>query len=251
MTWNSIMGIVSSVALFLPFLFILVLRLGAYRTFPALLVYYASILVYNLMTEGHIAASPEQVRYWGLANNMLDTPLMLTFLLYFSPSHVFSKRIKLLIVTFIVFELTVVTFMGLNADAITVMLGPGILILISLCLYFFIRQTKITIMHKKATGKALIAASLLFAYGCYGILYLMYYVFKTPYIDDTFLIYFLVVTLSSVLITIGIIVEEKRIRKLNELKITRQELTDIYAAEKKAVPMKRTAMLDFDRDQWN
>jgi hypothetical protein len=251
MTWNFIMGIVSSVALFLPFLFILVLRLGAYRTFPALMIYYAIILIYNLMTEGHIAASPELTRYWGLANNILDTPLMLTFLLYFSPSAVFSKRIKLLILAFIVFEITVIAVMGLNGKAITVMLGPGIVTLITLCLYFFIRQTKITIMHKKATGKALIAASLLFAYGCYGIIYLMYYVFKTPYIEDTFLVYFLVVTLSSLLITAGIIIEEKRIRKLHELKITRQELSDVYAAEKKAVPLKRTAMLDFDRDQWN
>jgi hypothetical protein len=251
MTWNSIMGIVSSVALFLPFFFILVLRLGAYRTFPALLVYYASILVYNLMTEGYIIVDRETVRYWGLANNMMDTPLMLTFLLYFSPSPVFSRRIKIGIIAFIVFEILVAVFMGLNGKAITVMLGPGILILISLSLYFFIRQTKITIMHRKAMGKSLIAASLLFAYGCYGIIYLMYYIFKTPYVDDTFLVYFLVATLSSLLITAGIIVEEKRIRKLNELKLTRQELSDLYAGEKKAIPLKRTAMLDFDRDQWN
>ena len=106
-------------------------------------------------------------------------------------------------------------------------------------------------MYKKGTGKALIAASLLFAYGCYGIIYLMYYIFKTPYVADTFLVYFLVVTLSSLLIPAGIIVEEKRIRKLNELKITRRELSDIYGNEKKAAPIKRTAMLDFDRDQWN
>ena len=251
MTWNSIMGIVSSIALFCPFVFILVLRLGFYKTFPALLVYYASILVYNLMTEGYITASTETIRYWGLGNNMLDTPLMLTFLLYFSPSPVFSKKIKIMIVCFIVFEIIVALLMGLNARAITVMIGPGILILIGFCLYFFIRQTKITIMHQKATGKALIAASLLFAYGCYGIIYLMYYIFKSPHVSDIFLVYFLVVTLSSLLITAGIIVEEKRIRKLNELKITRQELSDVYAAEKKAVPLKRTAMLDFDRDQWN
>jgi hypothetical protein len=139
----------------------------------------------------------------------------------------------------------------LNARAITIMLAPGIIILISLCLYFFIRQTKIAIIHKKGIGKSLIAASLLFAYGCYGIIYLMYYIFKTPYVADTFLVYFLVVTFSSLLITAGIIVEEKRIRKLNELKITRRELSDIYGGEKKAAPLPRTAMLDFDREQWN
>jgi hypothetical protein len=251
MTWNSVMGVISSVALFLPFFFILVLRLGAYRTFPALLLYYGSVFVYNLMTEGYIQADTNVIRSWGMVNNMLDTPLMLTFLIYFSPSARFTKRLRILIAAYIVFEIAVAISIGLNTKAITIMLGPGILILIGLCLYFFIRQTKITIMHKKGTGKALIAASLLFAYGCYGIIYLMYYIFKTPYVADTFLVYFLVVTFSSLLITAGLIVEEKRIRKLNELKITRRELSDIYGDEKKAVPLQRTAMLDFDRDQWN
>lgn len=251
MTWNSVMGIVSSVALFCPVFFILVLRLGAYRTFPALLFYYAIVFIYNLMTEGHIAANPEVVRYWGLINNLLDVPLMLTFLIYFSTSPGFTKRLKILAGVFLLFEIVVIALVGLNTDAITVILGPGILILCGLFMYFFIRQTKITIMHRKGTGKALMAAALLFAYGCFGIIYLMYYIFKTPFIEDIFLVYFLVVTFSSLLVTTGIIVEEKRIRKLNELKITRRELSDMYANDKKAVPLQRTAMLDFDREQWN
>jgi len=251
MTWNSVMGIVSSVALFCPVFFILVLRMGAYRTFPALLFYYAGVFVYNLMTEQYITARKEVVLHWGLINNLLDTPLMLTFLVYFSTSAAFTKRIKILIGAFLLFEILVLAFIGLNTSAITVILGPGILILCGLFMYFFIRQTKITLMHRKGTGKALISAALLFAYGCFGIIYLMYYVFKTPFVDDTFLVYFFVVTFSSLLVTAGIIIEEKRIRKLNELKITRRELSDMYANEKKAVPIQRTPMLDFDREQWN
>jgi hypothetical protein len=137
------------------------------------------------MTEGYIAAGPELILYWGLFNNLLDTPLMLFFLIYFSTSAGFTKRIKILIGVFVLFEILVVILMGLNTDAITVILGPGILILCGLFMYFFIRQTKITISHRKGTGKALMAAALLFAYGCYVIIYLMYYIFKTPFIEDT------------------------------------------------------------------
>jgi hypothetical protein len=209
------------------------------------------MLVYNMMTEGYISLSPEIVRYWGLSNNLLDTPLMLSFLIYFSTSASFTRRLKLLLSAFVLFEIIVLALKGFNRDAITIILGPGIALLFGFCVYFFIRQTKIAIQHRKSTGKALIAAALLFAYGCFGIIYMMYYVFETPYIDDTFLVYFLVVTFSSMLLTAGIIMEEKRIRKLNELKTTRRELSDIYAGEKKAVPLRKTAMLDFDREQWN
>ncbi|HRG83104.1 MAG TPA: hypothetical protein PLO99_11365, partial [Chitinophagaceae bacterium] len=127
----------------------------------------------------------------------------------------------------------------------------GVALILALSTYFFIRQTKIAITHRKATGKAVIAASLLFAYGCFGLIYLMYYVFRSTDVEDIFLIFFMVSTFSSLMLSVGIYIEEKRIRKLNELRVTRRELSNIYAGEKKAVPLRRTALLDFDRDQWN
>lgn len=86
MTWNSIMGFVSSFALFLPIIFILAFHFGRYSSFPVLLFYYSIVLVYNLMTEGYIKVNPDVVYYWGLSNNLLDVPLMLTFLTYFTTS---------------------------------------------------------------------------------------------------------------------------------------------------------------------
>lgn len=251
MTWNTVMGLISSVALICPVLIILFYRLGTYSSFPALLIYYTGVFVYNLFTEGYINVHPDIVRYWGLANNFLDAPLMLTFLLYFSPGQNFTKRLKVLIASFLLFEMTVITVTGFNTKAVTIILGPGIVLVVGLFLYFFIRHTKVAITNRKAFGKATIAAAFLFAYGCFGFIYLMYYVLKTPFIEDTFLVYFLVVTISSLLVTTGIFIEEKRIRKLMELKQTRRELSDIYANEKKTIPIKRTVMLDFDREQWN
>jgi hypothetical protein len=215
------------------------------------MIYYAAVFIYNLMTEGYIQADPAFIRYWGLTNNLLDVPLLLTFLIYFSTSASFTRRIKTIIFAFALFEAIVVLIFGFNVKAVTIILGPGIIIEIGLCLLFFIRQTKITILYRKAMGKALIAASLLFAYGCYGIIYLMYYIFKTQQVADTFLIYFLVVTISSFLLSAGIIIEQKRIRKLNEMKLTRKELSSIYAEEEKPISLTRTAMLDFDKEQWN
>lgn len=244
------MGFISSIALFLPIFFILAFRLGAYRTFPALLSYYVIVFIYNLMTEGYIKANHDTILYWSICNNLLDAPLMLTFLAYFSTSPAFTKKMRVAICTIVGFEITVVLLKGFTTDAITITLGPSLLIVVLFCVYFFIRQTKITIMHQKATGKAIIASSLLFAYGCYTIIYLMYYVFKTPYVDDTFLIYFLVVTIASLLMCVGIIIERKRVLKLNELLQTRKELSDIYKDTKMAAPL-RTAMLDFDKDQWS
>ena len=250
MTWNSVMGIISSFALFLPVFFIIALGLSGYKSFPALLFYYASVFIYNLLTEGYIKAPHDVTRYWGLVNNLLDVPLMLSFLTYFSTSAIFTKRLKIAILAFVLFETIIILLKGLNVEALTIIIGPGILLVFGLSLALFIRQSKITIMYRKATGKALISAALLFAYGCYAIIYMMYYVVKTPHIADTFLVYFLVVTFSSLLMCAGIIIEKKRVHKLNELKTTRKELSAIYKDTNKAAS-KKAALLDFDRDQWN
>ncbi|MGB3154693.1 MAG: hypothetical protein WBB06_08830 [Chitinophagaceae bacterium] len=250
MTWNSIMGFVSSFALFLPIIFILAFHFGRYSSFPVLLFYYSIVLVYNLMTEGYIKVNPNVVYYWGLSNNLLDVPLMLTFLTYFKTSSEFTRRLKITIGVFLLFEAILIFTLGFNVNTLTIILGPGLLIVFGICLFLFIRQTKITILHRKASGKALIATSLLFAYGCYAIIYLIYYVFKTPQVADTFLLYFWVVTFSSLLMCAGIIFERKRVLKLYEVKNTRKELSVIYKDTKKAAPV-RAAMLDFDKEHWN
>jgi hypothetical protein len=244
------MGFISSVALFLPIFFILFFRLGGYRTFPALLIYYIIVFTFNLQTEGLIKADPETIRFWSICNNLLDAPLMLMFLTYFSPSAAFTKKMKISICSIIGFEIIVILLKGFTLEAITIILGPALVIVFFFSIYFFIRQTKITVTHHKAAGKAIIAASLLFAYGCYTILYLVYFVFKTKHVADTFLMYFIISTLSSLVMCAGIIYERKRIHKLNELMQTRRELSAIYKDTKKAAPF-RAAVLDFDKDHWN
>ena len=258
MTWNSTMGLISSVALFLPIILLIGLQLSFYRTFPALLIYYISVFGYNLLTTGYIKASPTIVYNWGLFNNITDAPLMIYFLSYFSPTPLYNKVMKRTILGFICFEILLILLQGFNIDTVTIIMAPGLLLTVFFCIHFFIRQTKITVMHRKATGKSLMTAALLFAYGCYSIIYLMYYVFKTHLngtvikqkdVEDTFLVYFMVVTVSSLLMGAGIIIEKGRIKRLNELKITRKELSSVYD-NAPTTPVK-TMSLDFDKGQWN
>jgi len=186
----------------------------------------------------------------GVINNLIDPILMLSFLTYFSTSAAFTKRMKIVICFFVAPELIPHLLFGFNLKAVTIPLGTGLMAVFCFCLFFFICQTKITIMHQKAIGKALIVAALLFAYGCFTIIYLMLYVFKPLYIADTLLVYYLVTTFSSLLACAGIIIERKRVQKLNELKLTRKKLSIVYKETETAAPLK-AAILDFDKEQWS
>lgn len=245
MTWNTTMGLLSSIALFAPIAVIVWLRLTAFKTFPALLIYYIIIFSYNIFTEEYIHIDPQVVYYMGLVNNLLDAPLMMTFLLYFSPSVKFSHRLKFLIIAFLIFEAIILTVFGLNINAITIILGPGLILTTSLCVLVFIRQTKIAIVNLKALGRSMIAAALCFAYGCYGLIYVLFYLNNSPNVEDTFLVYYWASLISATLLSSGVLIEYKRILKLHELKRTRQELSSVYSQDKSPMIISKVK-LDFE-----
>ncbi|HYC39782.1 MAG TPA: hypothetical protein VEB63_04775 [Chitinophagaceae bacterium] len=239
MSWNSILGFVATIALFFPIIFILALRLSRYRTFLALLLYYSLVLAYNLLSQGYIHAGPEVIRGWGIGNNLLDAPLLLIALTYYSPSNRLTTRMHLLVLLVLLFEMVVILLNGFSVKAITVVMAPNLAMILCFCFSFFIRQVRITVMHSKALGKSLMISSLLFAYGCYSLIYLMYYVFRTPHKEDTFLVYFLVTIFSSCLMAAGILVESKWIRKLEEARIARRELLQIYQDRARPVVLRQ------------
>lgn len=230
MTLYSVVGVVATIALSLPILIILILRLTWYKSFPALLAYYSIVFSYNLLTLDNIASHIDKkfLYYFGVTNNMLDAPLMLTFMTYFSRTASFRRKMKLLVPVFMVFELIVIIFYGYNIQAATIVLGPGLALVLSFSVLFFVHQAKITVIHQKAAGKAFIVAALLFAYGGYGFIYVVYYVMKTQYRDDTYLVYFLVSIFSSLMVATGIYFERKRVKQIAEVQTTRKELKVIY-----------------------
>jgi signal transduction histidine kinase len=136
--------------------------------------------------------------------------------------------------------------LGFNSNTIAVILGPGILLIMLLSFIFFIEQVKEVIQYGKTAGKALMASSTLFFYGCFFIIYLFWYVYKTPDVENAFLVYFFVVTLSSMLASLGLIIEKKRLTILDELKITQNELSRLYPNEKIVFPKETARSLEDD-----
>lgn len=241
------------IASLLPIALILSLKLYKNRSLVFLMINYLSTLIYNVMKENLIDLPPAYVKGFGVTNNLLDVPLSLLFLLYFTKSPSFRKKLHIIILSFAAFEILTTIFFGFTKDTVTIIMGPGILILIGLSFVFFIDQIKAVIQFGKPSGKALMAASTLFLYGCFFIIYLFWYVFKaTNNIKDkdaAFLVYFFVVTLSSLLMTIGLLMEKKRFKAIDELNTARKELSMLYPNEKILFP-KETAGLLEDDDQY-
>ena len=81
-----------------------------------------------------------------------------------------------------------------------------------------------TIEFGKNAGRTLMLVSILFAYGCYALVYYFYYIQKTPAVTDVFLLYFISTLVSSIIMTIGLHLIRRRLKELQEIKNTRREL---------------------------
>lgn len=247
MSLYSILGIVSSVTLFAPVILILGFKLFTHRSFLALSIYYLIAGIYNLITQNLINAPTWFSRPLGITNNLLDAPLMLLFLIFFSISPAMTKRIKATILIFIVFEAIILIVYGFSIRTVRIVLGPDIAIITTLSFLFFLRNVRLTITNQKSLGKAIMASSIFSSYTIFTLVYIFYYLIKNKqYRNDAQLVYYLVTLLSAILMTIGIAIENKRIKKLDELKNTRKELATLYGETKTTTFKKDNRFLKTD-----
>lgn len=228
MSWNTILGVACTISLFLPVVALIYYRLYKHRSLAALGLSYLFTAIYNLMSQGILPAGVLFQRVFGVVNNYLDVPLILTGLLFFCSGKQKQKSVQFFTLGFIVYEIIIAIIFDFKAKSIVYIMGPGLILVLAYTFYFFSGQVKITVMHGKNIGKTIMLASILFAYGCYGLVYFFYYILETSNVADTFLIYFITSTVSCTMMTIGIHMISKRMKKLDEARNTRRELAMFF-----------------------
>lgn len=176
--------------------------------------------------------------YLGITTNLLDAPLMLIFLCSFCTSPVMVNRIKYAIYGFVVYEIVIISMWGMNLKSLTAILAVDLAVILIPTFIFFLRQVKLIVTLQKGMSRTLMVSSVLLAYMLYALVYCFFYVLDTPDKRDTILMYYIASFVSTIIMCIGLMSENKRIKKINELRNTRKELASIYNAPKTTVVLR-------------
>ena len=228
MNFFSILGIISAIAFFLPAFVILSSRLLINISLLALVLYFLLVMTHNLMAANILLVSKEVQTKFGVINNYLDVPLMLTGMLMFCTEKWKQRVIITSIICFCAFELIILFQHQLQPISSKYIMGPGIVLILFYSLYLFINNIKNTIVQGKGVGKTLMITSILFAYGCYFLVYLFAYIQRTSDRQDVYIIYYLASIIFSVLMAAGLIWVKKRLREIKEVQTTRKELSVFF-----------------------
>jgi hypothetical protein len=179
----------------------------------ALSIYFLSTFIYNLILVAFPGFPKEIRRNIGVANNLLDTPLMLIFLIQFASSIGIKKLLKICIFAFLTFEFGIILMYGFSVKSISIFSGPGLLIILSFSFYFFTLHIRLAITQRMDIAKTMMITGILFAYAVYFMVYLFYYILETPNKTDALIIYFLASIVASALIASGLMREKSNLVK--------------------------------------
>jgi hypothetical protein len=192
------------------------------------MILYSLTALFNMMDKDVFPTSPSFVTLFGTIVNFLDVPLMLISLLFFCPIKQKQKNVYLLTSAFILYEVVIAARYGFSREAVVLILGPGLIVILSYAFYLFSRQIKMTIEFGKNAGRTVMLTAILFSYGCYSLVYYFYYIQNTPHADDAYILYFIATLISSILMSFGLNLTRKRIKELMEIKTTRRELAIFF-----------------------
>ena len=204
--WDAIFGAVSSLLLFVTIILLLINYKEGRYYFLALSFYLAQIVFLNLLSAGYITISPYARYYTGIWNNLLDLPLMLLFFQYFSRDEKTKKLLLYITAAYTVFDLVIFLSMGMNILSLTVMIGPGLLIVTVFGFYFFVDHLKTAIIKRQDTGKAFMSGAIVFAYLCFTLIYILFYLMKSDYVRDIYMIYYITFIIFSICLITGLLI---------------------------------------------
>lgn len=251
MTVFEMVGLISTITLVIPILILFAFKLAWYRSFPGLVAFFAILFTCNLVLLNYVKVSPAVSTIHEILHNLLEQPMVLFFLTYFSRTPGHRKQMMIALYSLIGFELVIVGIYGLTAAAFNIIKVPAYLLTLFYSVTFFIHQVKLAITYQKAVGKALMVCSILFATIGFSYVNAALYFTDDAAQKDADLIFFLITIFSSLSISAGLLLEQKRVKQLAEIKTAREELKALYGDEnEKATTPVRTVALNFDKEPW-
>ena len=160
-------------------------------------------------------------------STMFQHPLMLLFMTYFARHDEIKKAVQYSLIILLTIGIIILTKNDIGPNARAVVLGLGLLLVLIYSSVFFMQQIKSSITQRTETGKAFMISSVLFAYSCYSVIFLIKYVFRSTNTEDLFILYEMSTFISTILLIVGLLTNKKAEPKMEEIKIpTTPRLTE-------------------------
>jgi hypothetical protein len=203
--WDAILG-AGSIVLMLISIVLLLINFKEGRFYFLALAFYLSQVTFLNLDSTRVFIIPDSVRgNIVFFHSFLELPTLLIFFLYFAKDQMMRKLIFYIIGAYIVFDLVICLVLGLTDTTLTVIIGPGLVLITGFGFYFFVEHLKLAISKRMETGKAFLTGATVFAYLCFTLIYILYYLMQSQYINDIYAIYYSTYIIFAVFLITGLL----------------------------------------------
>ena len=198
----SIVTVIAIVAYFIPILIVAIKRVHKHKRILLFAIYWMIGGLVN-MVDFIPGLDKPSLEKFSVIYNILDFPMILTFIAISSGSSSLKKFLKVSIPAFLVVEILNAFVNGLKYDSLKYTMGVGLLLVLVALMWEITCYLK-RIEHSNLEKALLfILAALLFEYGSYIVVYVFdFFVISTNDIDN-FLIYYISSIIAIAIACIG------------------------------------------------
>lgn len=200
----------TTVILFLPLLALVYKRNLWHYSFIAIVLCLTLTIFSSLFSAGKIKISGDVNYIINTLSSLVQPPLMLMFLIYFSENEQTRKSLRLTVIILMVTGILILIRKDIQDAAIPVIIGLGLLLVDIFSIFFFIQQIKASVTVRTETGKAFMVSGIVFSYFCYSFVFIATYFFRSDNHEDLFVLYEISTAIFALLIFAGIMLNKKR-----------------------------------------
>ncbi len=198
----------SMVSLILPLLAIFYKRKLWHNSFLALASCILLLIFTSLLSSGNIEFDAQAVYTINTISSLIQPPLMLLFLTYFTNQEQVKKMMRFTVLILLITGTLILTRGDIQDVATPVVLGLGLLLVNIYSFYFFIQQIKASVTLRAETGKAFIISGVVFAYSSYSFIFIVSCLLNSTNIQDLFMLFEISTFIFSLLVMVGIILNK-------------------------------------------
>ena len=201
---NSTLQLISALIVLLPVAIIFVKQKGSNRYFLSLAAANMMFFISTSLLNKYVAL-PEKTSEWiSMLANVLQAPLTLIFLVYFTENIKITKGIKISLAAILGISVAAIGLSSFNEQTTLNLMALGTIPVFLFGSILFIQQVKSSVYHQRGTNKAFILSAIVFAYGSYMILLTLNLISPEKHSADIRSLFGLITIISTAFASISI-----------------------------------------------
>lgn len=201
---NSTLQLISALIVLLPVAIIFIKQKGSNRYFLSLAAANMMFFISTSLLNKYVAL-PEKTSEWiSMLANVLQAPLTLIFLVYFTENIKITKGIKISLAAILGISVAAIGLSSFNEQTTLNLMALGTIPVFLFGSILFIQQVKSSVYHQRGTNKAFILSAIVFAYGSYMILLTLNLISPEKHSADIRSLFGLITIISTAFASISI-----------------------------------------------